>query len=69
MNERESLLIGGFNSESDTRQTNKVPGFSDVPFFGLLFKKKSTTVEKRERLFLITPKILSAGNEVSGNVE
>jgi type III secretion protein C len=69
MNERESLLIGGFNSESDTRQTNKVPGLSEVPFLGLFFKKKSTSVEKRERLFLITPKILSAGNEVSGNVD
>lgn len=65
MNERESLLIGGFNSESDTRQINKVPGLSDVPLFGSIFKKKATSVEKRERLFLITPKILSAGNEVS----
>ncbi len=63
MNERESLLIGGFNSESDIRQVDKVPGLGNAPLLGFFFKKKSTKVEKRERLFLITPKIISAGNE------
>ncbi len=61
MNVRESLLIGGFNAESDIRATDKVPGLSDLPALGAFFKKKSTKIEKRERLFLITPKILSAG--------
>jgi len=59
MNERESLLIGGFNAESDIRQVDQVPAIGNVPLVGLFFKKKSTRVEKRERLFLITPKILS----------
>ncbi len=61
MNVRESLLIGGFNAESDIRTTDKVPGLGDLPALGAFFKKKSTKIEKRERLFLITPKILSAG--------
>lgn len=59
MNERESLLIGGFNAESNIRQVDQVPTLGNVPLLGLFFKKKSTRVEKRERLFLITPKILS----------
>jgi type III secretion protein C len=59
MNERESLLIGGFNAESDIRQVDQVPAVGNLPLLGLFFKKKSTRVEKRERLFLITPKILS----------
>ncbi|MCM0044281.1 MAG: type III secretion system outer membrane ring subunit SctC [Burkholderiaceae bacterium] len=63
MNERESLLIGGFNAESDIRQVDQVPALGNVPLLGLFFKKKSTRVEKRERLFLITPKIL---NPVAG---
>jgi type III secretion protein C len=63
MNERESLLIGGFNAESDVRSSDKVPGLGDLPAVGFLFRKKSTKVEKRERLFLITPKIISAGVE------
>jgi type III secretion protein C len=69
MNERESLLIGGFNAESDVRSSDKVPGLSDLPAFGFLFKKKSTKVEKRERLFLITPKIISAGVEKPPSVQ
>jgi type III secretion protein C len=64
MNARESLLIGGFNAESDIRATDKVPGLGDLPGLGAFFKKKATKIEKRERLFLITPKILSAGVEV-----
>lgn len=59
MGEKESLLIGGLNSESNLRQSNVVPGISNWPFIGIFFKKRSTKVEKRERLFLITPKIIS----------
>lgn len=64
MNPRESLLIGGFNAESDVRATDKVPGLGDLPGIGALFRKKASKQEKRERLFLITPKILSAGVDV-----
>ena len=55
---KESLLIGGFNRESDESQVDKVPGLGSIPFFGNLFKRKSAKIEKRERLFLITPKII-----------
>ncbi len=68
MNEREALLIGGFNSESDIRQVDQVPGISNIPIFGSFFKKKSTKLEKRERLFLITPKIISASNDGQSSV-
>ncbi|MEO0316146.1 MAG: hypothetical protein RI928_2602 [Pseudomonadota bacterium] len=59
MGEKESLLIGGLNSESNLRQNNSVPGISKWPLIGFFFKKRSSTMEKRERLFLITPKIIS----------
>ena len=59
MREHESLLIGGFNSEQDIRQVDGVPGLANIPFFGIFFKKKTTNRSKRERLFLITPKIIS----------
>lgn len=63
MNEQESLLIGGFNTESDIRQTDQVPGLSGIPILGNLFRKRSARTEKRERLFLITPKILSLASD------
>lgn len=65
MGEKESLLIGGLNSESNLRQNNVVPGLSNWPLIGIFFKKRSTKVEKRERLFLITPKIISGTSAAS----
>ncbi len=59
MRERESLLIGGFNSESEDKSEDRVPGLGSIPFIGIFFKKKTTNFGKRERLFLITPKIVS----------
>lgn len=60
MGEKESLLIGGFNAESDIKQVDQVPWLGSIPVIGIFFKKKSSRLEKRERLFLITPKIISA---------
>ena len=59
MGVRESLLIGGFNSESNIKETNAVPWLGSLPFFGAFFRKKTSTLKKTERLFLITPKIVA----------
>ncbi len=56
--EQSSLLIGGFDTERNLRQKDAVPGLGEVPALGLLFGKKRDEVQKRERLFLITPKIV-----------
>ncbi|HVZ45032.1 MAG TPA: type III secretion system outer membrane ring subunit SctC [Ramlibacter sp.] len=57
--ENESLLIGGLNTEQDTRQKDQVPVLGDIPALGALFSKTVTNYAKSERLFLITPKIVS----------
>ena len=64
MGENESLLIGGFNSEQDLRQKDQVPVLGDIPVLGVMFSKTVANVEKRERLFLITPKIV--GDRIAG---
>jgi type III secretion protein C len=56
--ENASLLIGGFNSEQNIRQKDGVPGLSSIPVLGMFFSKTTNDVEKRERLFMITPKIV-----------
>ncbi|MDB5840439.1 MAG: Type secretion outerrane pore forming protein YscC [Herminiimonas sp.] len=68
MGERESLLIGGFNSEQNIRQKDGVPGLGNLPFVGAFFAKSTTNVERRERLFLITPKIVSLGTRIAPNL-
>ncbi len=60
MAEHESLLIGGFNSESNIRQKDAVPVLADLPVIGALFANTKSTVERKQRLFLITPRIIQS---------
>lgn len=54
------LLIGGYNSTQDSKKTEKVPLLGDIPLLGSLFSSKSDTRQRRERLFLIRPRVVSA---------
>ncbi len=57
-----SLVVGGFHVAKDGDQVQKVPVLGDIPLFGKLFKFKSQAHSKRERLFIISPRLM--GNEV-----
>ncbi|MBL4868503.1 MAG: type III secretion system outer membrane ring subunit SctC [Pseudomonadales bacterium] len=54
-----SLLLGGLVREQQISQQHKVPLLGDIPLLGRLFKSKSTTSIHTERLFLISPRLLS----------
>lgn len=58
MAQDESLLIGGFRTEQDMRQNDRIPVIGDLPVIGALFGKKSTNSERRERMFVLTPRII-----------
>ena len=60
----QTLLIGGYNSSQNSEQVDKVPILGDIPGLGLLFSNKSKTVQRRERLFLIRPKVVAINGEV-----
>lgn len=55
----ESLLIGGYIRDKSEKDSTGVPYLSKIPVIGWLFKNQSTTKERVERLFMITPKIIS----------
>jgi len=57
----ETLLLGGFQSATQTDDSNKTPFFGDIPVLGNLFKNNSTTSVKRELMFVITPTVIDAG--------
>lgn len=63
--EGESLLIGGISIESDGLSRTGVPWFSKIPVFGAAFRHTEGKKFRSERLFLITPKVISFNN---GNV-
>lgn len=60
----QTLLIGGYNSSQDSEQVDKVPFLGDIPGLGIFFSNKSKTVQRRERLFLIRPKVVAVNGEV-----
>ncbi|HYS13925.1 MAG TPA: type III secretion system outer membrane ring subunit SctC, partial [Burkholderiaceae bacterium] len=55
--EGQSLLIGGMVRESNTSNVDKVPGLGDVPVVGNLFKSRTNSASRIERMFLITPRL------------
>ena len=55
--EGESLLIGGMVREVSANGTDKVPGLGDVPVIGNLFKSRTSSTTRVERMFLITPRL------------
>lgn len=59
VNNDQTLLIGGYNSSLETEQVDKVPLLGDIPGLGALFSDKSRTVQRRERLFLIRPRVVA----------
>jgi len=66
INEGESLLIGGMVRESNSNNTDKVPGLGDVPVVGNLFKNKTTSHQRIERMFLITPRLAGTRPDATG---
>ncbi len=59
--EGQSLLLGGLVTQSDSKVENKVPILGDIPVIDLFFKNSRKEQEHTERLFLITPHLVSTG--------
>ena len=55
----QTLLIGGHNSTQDSEAVEKVPFLGDIPLIGALFSNRSKTYQRRERLFLIRPRLVA----------
>jgi type III secretion protein C len=55
----ESLLIAGFSRTSETNVQAGVPGISSVPVFGRLFKYEEKSKQRIERMFLLTPRLVT----------
>ncbi len=69
VSEGEGLLIGGISSESDSTTQSGLPGLSKIPLFGALFRTTEDQASRRERLFLITPRIISLARKTAARVE
>lgn len=54
----ETTVIGGVFEEETATLNEKTPFLGDIPLLGLLFKSKTNTIEKRELMIFVTPRIL-----------
>lgn len=59
--EGQSLLIGGYDTETQQNSMEKVPLLGDIPKLGALFRTTRVDQQRRKRMFLITPRIVSIG--------
>ncbi|PFH10301.1 type III secretion protein C [Collimonas sp. PA-H2] len=62
IDQQQTLMIGGYHSDSKSLDNKKIPFLGDIPVLGALFSNNSNSSSNRERLFLITPRLIgSAG--------
>ena len=62
--ENQSLVIGGYHVDSDISQDDAVPFVGRIPLIGAFFRHARRDIQRRERLFMITPKIVAMPFEV-----
>jgi type III secretion protein C len=65
----QTLLIAGYTQDQDQDTNSGIPGLGNVPVLGWLFSTKTKTMQKRERLFIIKPKILTAVGQVAAPLQ
>ena len=56
----QGLLLGGLVRHENNRSTNKIPLLGSIPLLGHLFRGDTVTRDHTERLFLISPQIVTA---------
>ncbi len=59
MEEKRSLVVGGFHVTESADRRNKVPLLGDIPLLGkTLFSSTERKNNRRERLFILTPRVI-----------
>jgi type IV pilus assembly protein PilQ len=64
VNDGETVVLGGIFETERRDSEDKVPLLGDIPVVGHLFKRTSTSSNKRELLIFVTPKILREGSNI-----
>ena len=56
--DNQTIVLGGLLREVDTQTVSKLPGLSDIPVIGKIFRNRERTHERDEVVFLITPHVI-----------
>lgn len=60
----QTIVLGGLMEETKDDGGSGVPFFSDLPFIGYLFGKKSNSFIKKELIILLTPRVIITQDDV-----
>jgi general secretion pathway protein D len=65
----ETIMLGGFIRNSDTRSKSGVPFLKDIPLLGYLFRSTSKSAERKELIVLMRPTVLRTPELAAAHVE
>jgi type II secretion system protein D len=54
----ETVVLGGLIRKFDQKLENKIPLLGDIPYLGAAFRYRTQTQERREIVFIMTPRIM-----------
>ncbi|MBI2301411.1 MAG: pilus assembly protein N-terminal domain-containing protein [Armatimonadetes bacterium] len=57
VNDNEALVIGGLTTESERKNTSRIPLISEIPILGALFRYTDSRKEQTSVVVMITPRI------------
>lgn len=61
----ETIVVGGLIKNKDLTTIKKMPVLGDIPIIGMAFRHKDKTVNERELLVFLTPRILGYENSAT----
>jgi len=59
----ETVVLGGIYTEDQSKDESGIPVLRHIPFFGWLFKARSTSISKSELLIFLTPTVLPSAKK------
>lgn len=61
----ETLVLGGLTKEEEIQEVTKIPVLGDIPYVGVIFRGTKKTVQKRELVIMLTPRIIKDSEDVT----
>jgi TonB family protein len=61
VNDSQTIAIGGLVQEQTSETISKVPLLGSIPILGIPFRHKKSSVENKEVIIFITPRLLGRG--------
>lgn len=58
ISENHSLVLGGFHVEESGDRDRRIPLLGDIPWIGKLFTSTRHEISQRQRLFILTPRLI-----------